>query len=87
MSAQTHEAGNPGNAGQFRSYEDDRNAPSQDTLYTTSNGVPMVGIPIAERLTNTDPKAIAPSLRDATCWHQRASPSTRLPPNRFDLSL
>lgn len=28
-------------AGVFRSYEDDRNTSSQQTLYTTSNGVPM----------------------------------------------
>ena len=28
-------------AGAFRSYEDDRNTKSQQTLYTTSNGVPM----------------------------------------------
>ena len=28
-------------AGKFRTYEDDRNTPSQEVLYTTSNGVPM----------------------------------------------
>ena len=28
-------------AGKFRTYEDDRNTPSQETLYTTSNGVPV----------------------------------------------
>ena len=28
-------------AGKFRTYEDDRNTPSQDVLYTTSNGVPV----------------------------------------------
>ena len=44
MSTQAGGQGHPnGNAaaGQFRTYEDDRNAPSQETLYTTSNGVPM----------------------------------------------
>ncbi|KAL8958164.1 MAG: hypothetical protein Q9193_004724 [Seirophora villosa] len=30
-----------GPGGKFRTYEDDRNAPSQDTVYATSNGVPM----------------------------------------------
>ncbi|KAL9128111.1 MAG: hypothetical protein Q9175_007597 [Cornicularia normoerica] len=28
-------------AGKFRTYEDDRNTPSRETLYTTSNGVPV----------------------------------------------
>ena len=28
-------------AGKFRTYEDDRNTPSQEVLYTTSNGVPV----------------------------------------------
>jgi catalase len=27
--------------GSFRNYQDDQNAPSQETLYCTSNGVPM----------------------------------------------
>ncbi|KAL9045643.1 MAG: hypothetical protein Q9214_001345 [Letrouitia sp. 1 TL-2023] len=30
-----------GAGGSFRTYEDDRNATSQETVYTTSNGVPM----------------------------------------------
>ncbi|KAL8692995.1 MAG: hypothetical protein Q9218_002084 [Villophora microphyllina] len=30
-----------GAGAKYRTYEDDRNAPSQETLYTTSNGVPM----------------------------------------------
>ncbi|KAL8823098.1 MAG: hypothetical protein Q9191_006182 [Dirinaria sp. TL-2023a] len=41
MSTQAGEPGNPKGAGLFRTYEDDRNTSSQDTLYTTSNGVPM----------------------------------------------
>ena len=41
MSTQMGEPANPKGAGLFRSYEDDRNTSSQDTLYTTSNGVPM----------------------------------------------
>ena len=30
-----------GEAAQYRTYEDDRNAPSQETIYSTSNGVPV----------------------------------------------
>ncbi|KAI4197469.1 MAG: hypothetical protein LQ350_005908 [Teloschistes chrysophthalmus] len=30
-----------GAGAKYRTYEDDRNAPSQETVYTTSNGVPM----------------------------------------------
>ncbi|KAL8788039.1 MAG: hypothetical protein Q9195_007505 [Heterodermia aff. obscurata] len=41
MAAQSSEPPNPAGAGIFRSYEDDRNASSEDVLYTTSNGVPM----------------------------------------------
>lgn len=44
MSTQTHSNGQAnGNskAAQFRSYEDDRNAPSQETIYTDSAGVPV----------------------------------------------
>lgn len=41
MSTQAGESGNPAGAGIYRTYEDDRNAPSQETLYATSNGVPM----------------------------------------------
>ena len=41
MSTQASDSGNPKGAGLFRTYEDDRNTASQDTLYTTSNGVPM----------------------------------------------
>jgi len=36
----SHLNGNAG-AAQYRTYEDDRNTPSQQTLYTTSNGVPI----------------------------------------------
>ena len=41
MSTLAGESGNPKGAGLFRTYEDDRNTQSQDTIYTTSNGVPM----------------------------------------------
>lgn len=44
MATQTSGNGHPTGAegaGKYREYEDDRNAPSQQTLYTTSNGVPM----------------------------------------------
>ena len=30
-----------GSKGQFRSYEDDRNVPSQETVYSASNGAPV----------------------------------------------
>lgn len=40
MSTQTGSSGN-GPAAQFTTYEDDRSSSSQDTLYSTSNGVPM----------------------------------------------
>ncbi len=39
MSTQAGESGNPSGAGIYRTYEDDRNASSEETVYTSSNGV------------------------------------------------
>ena len=40
LTGSNHPSGNDG-AARFRTYDDDRNTPSQETLYTTSNGVPI----------------------------------------------
>ncbi|POS81685.1 hypothetical protein EPUL_006293, partial [Erysiphe pulchra] len=69
-----------------RDYNDDRNASSQDTLYTTSNGVPMPHPYETQRVGENGPLLLQDFPPDRSAFSLRPRAHPRAPPTQWTTS-